>query len=223
MWTISDFLKKRMLIWCRPVTEEEVSLQTESACWHVFKYSTESTHLCCRRSFGGFSFFFYMRAHFLFANCAESIMGLSSAGSTEGCYSCSGQQTGCERFHDSSRDLPVSHTQHHYNTPVARPSLLRADRRRVSWVHASHALSPLSDTVRQRHWRSPPQPTILLSPPPVYRPVWTGWRPRSLQTRVQQRLKRPHTGLFGCWHCFPGPTPHQQFWWSPSLDTQKYY
>lgn len=68
-------------------------------------------------------------------NCAEGIMGVFSGlnlGPSEGGHSRFGQQTGCERFHDGGGDLPVSHTQHHHNTLMARTRLLRTDRRRVS-------------------------------------------------------------------------------------------
>lgn len=76
-------------------------------------------------------------------SCAESVTGVFSGlnlGPPEGSRSRFGQQTGCERFHDGGGDQPVSHTRQHHNTLVARSSLLRTDRRRVSGTHTSHTL-----------------------------------------------------------------------------------
>lgn len=57
--------------------------------------------------------------------------------------SCSdfGQQARHEGLYDGCGDLPVSHARLHHNSPLARPGLLRPNRRRVSTTDTPHSLS----------------------------------------------------------------------------------
>lgn len=159
----------------------------------------------------------------------------SFLGPTEGGYSCSGQQTGYERFHDGGGDLPVSHTRHHHDTLVARPGMLRTHGWRVRWTHTSHTLSSVWNHQYVHCWRS-----LFFCLPPVCLPVWTGWSPRLSQIRSQlqqhglsSELKPPQVLLLICWQHLGSKTvnsptpwdaePHGTFWWSQSLDSQKYY
>lgn len=72
-------------------------------------------------------------------------------GPGEGSHSYFGKQTRREGLDDGGGDLPVPHTRLHHNTPMACPSLLRSDRRRVSLTHFVLSLSVYHQWVN--YWR----------------------------------------------------------------------
>ncbi|XP_028610887.1 putative ADP-ribosylation factor-like protein 5C isoform X1 [Grammomys surdaster] len=67
------------------------------------------------------------------------------------------QQAGCERLHDHSRDLPISHTQCHQRPLMAYPGLLCPHRRRAaSWapvdaISGHHQLMSQSEANQKPH------------------------------------------------------------------------
>lgn len=154
----------------QPWQNKEVSLQPESARRHVFKYSTESALLC--RSFGEFSVSFL---HQLRRKHHGRVLWVEFRTFRRRPFSFWPTNRMWKVPWRRRRSPSVSHSttsQHTHGTYKAAAHWQEKGELNTHLTHS--ALSDITADVASTR--------RFFCLPPVYLPVWTGWRPRLLQT-----------------------------------------